>query len=236
MNPEGHTRAPLDWSFPSTWTLQTCQHMGQLSKVLHQGKWLLEFPICSKSTLPTLRLHAECRHQGYRGSCTAAWGLLSHVAEHASCPQGRGPGSSQPTHTWMQLILLSSSIHLLASFSVSKRKGILWNKDLRAENVRAKEGGGRECDKPSSPCERFASRPKGRRPDPAPVLDKQISCRQAKLATGWNRGESWKACFSICTTNQKHWQKSKRTSAHADLWMLFLEPLTSLLCLSLFFS
>lgn len=30
----------------------------------------------------------------------------------------------------------------------------------------------------------FASRPKGRRPDPAPVLDKQISCRQAKLATG----------------------------------------------------
>lgn len=30
----------------------------------------------------------------------------------------------------------------------------------------------------------FASRPKGRRPDPAPMLDKQISCRQSKLATG----------------------------------------------------
>lgn len=136
----------------------------------------------------------------------------------------------------MQLILFSSSIHLLASISISKRKGILWNKDLRAENVLAEEwGAGSVTNLVAHVKGCFASRPKGRRPDPAPVLDKQISCRQAKLATGWNRGESWKACFSICTTNQKRWQKSKRTSAHADLWMLFLDPLTSFLCLSLFF-
>lgn len=136
----------------------------------------------------------------------------------------------------MQLILFSSSIHLLASISISKRKGILWNKDLRAENVLAEEwGAGSVTNLVAHVKGCFASRPKGRRPDPAPMLDKQISCRQAKLATGWNRGESWKACFSICTTNQKRWQKSKRTSAHADLWMLFLDPLTSFLCLSLFF-
>lgn len=169
----------------------------------------------------------QMQHEGYRRPCAAVQRPASHVAEHACCPQGRGqvPFSSQPTRTWMQLILCSSSIHLLSGCLVSKRKGILWNKDLRGSvtNLAALVRG---C---------FASRPKRRRPDPAPVLDKQISCRQAKLATGWIHGESWKACFSICTTNQKCWQKSKRTSAHADLWMLSLAPLTSLLSLSLFF-
>lgn len=73
MKPKGLTHAPLDRSLPSTQTLQTC-HVGQLSKVLHQGKWLLDFPTCSNSILLTLKFHAECRHQGYRGPCTAAWG------------------------------------------------------------------------------------------------------------------------------------------------------------------